>query len=89
MRTNVGIVLTLRTTAEQRAALARNAGASRFAWNWCVERFAAQGEARKRDPSTKLLFTAFDYIGALFASFVEAGTPAPQPPAGEGEEPAP
>lgn len=75
MRTNVALVLTLRTTAEQRVALARNAGASRFAWNWCVERFSGQNEARRRDPATKMLYTSFDYIDAFnkWKNSAEAG----------------
>ena len=39
MRTHVGIVLTTRPSCEQAAAMRRNAGAARFAGNWCVAQF--------------------------------------------------
>lgn len=52
-------------TPEQRQALARHAGAARFAYNWGLSNVKSALEARKQDASIKVPWSGFDQINAF------------------------
>jgi putative transposase len=54
-------------TVEQRAVLARNVGASRFAFNQCLRMVKTALTQRHRDPDVDLPWTGFDLINAFNA----------------------
>jgi putative transposase len=54
-------------TVEQHEVLARHAGASRFAFNQCLQMVKAGLTHRKTDPDSDLLWTGFDLINVFNA----------------------
>jgi putative transposase len=59
--------LCLDPTIEQQAALARHAGAARFAFNQCLRSVKTALTQRKSDPDVKVPWTGFDLINAFNA----------------------
>ena len=58
---------TLDPTPEQQAVLARHAGASRFAYNQCLQFVTEALAARQSDPSVAVPWSGFDLINAFNA----------------------
>jgi putative transposase len=57
----------LRPTPTQEQLLRRHAGASRFAFNQCLQLVTEKLEARRVDPSVVVPWSGFDLIGAFNA----------------------
>jgi putative transposase len=56
---------TLAPTPEQARTLARHCGASRFAFNQCLQLVTDALDASKADPSVKVPWSSFDLIDAF------------------------
>ena len=57
----------LNPTPTQQGALARHAGASRYAYNQCLRTVTDALQARKRDPRVKVPWSGFDLINSFNA----------------------
>jgi putative transposase len=57
----------LNPTPTQQGALARHAGASRYAYNQCLRNVTDALQARKRDPRVKVPWSGFDLINSFNA----------------------
>jgi putative transposase len=57
----------LNPTPTQQGALARHAGASRYAYNQCLRTVTDAIQARKRDPRVKVPWSGFDLINSFNA----------------------
>src|SRR5687767_12362061 len=55
----------LAPTSEQARTLARHCGASRFAFNQCLQLVTDALAAKKADPSVKVPWSSFDLINAF------------------------